>query len=661
MKPEAMETTEPRRVDAREGYRLWAREYDRGPNPFLTLERRFLAALLPPAEGKTVLDVGCGTGRWLEYFAGHRPRRLVGVDLSAEMLEVAREKIGPKAELLEGDCSGLDGLALEADFALCSFLLSYVEDLPDLAEKLRRVLRDSGSIFVTDIHPETKLRLGWRRGFKAEGESYEIATFDRTLEDVLRAFEDCGFVTQALVQPAFAEPERAVFGAGGKIAEFERAAAFPAIYVLQLTPRTTHKIEAAGQCDESKIASIRGARVAFGPNESAMASMALSNGRVAQIIDGETEIRRADSTRARKIDLSGLLLLPGLINAHDHLEFALFPRLGKGGYGNFLEWAREIHESAATVIQEQRNVPRETRLRWGGIRNLLCGVTSVCHHNPYEADVFESRFPVRVLKEFGWAHSVALDSEIAEKRRATPARHPFILHLGEGVDTQSGEELFRLESEYRIDEETVLVHGLGLTGEGRELLGKRRAKLIWCPSSNEFLFGRTLRTEELRSLPYVALGSDSPLTADGDLLDEIRFAREQSRVPAEELYEMVTIRAAEVLRMRGGEGTLRVDAPADFFAVMDRGQTPAETLSQISFRDVKLVVIGGQVRLAAPEIFARLDTALTRGLEPVRVDGHLRWVREEAHRLFDEAQKHLTGEIRLGGKKVDCDDADSHS
>ena len=35
------------------------------------------------------------------------------------------------------------------------------------------------------------------------------------------------------------------------------------------------------------------------------------------------------------IDLKGFLLLPGLINAHDHLEFGLFPRLGKGGYKSF--------------------------------------------------------------------------------------------------------------------------------------------------------------------------------------------------------------------------------------------------------------------------------------------------------------------------------------
>jgi cytosine/adenosine deaminase-related metal-dependent hydrolase/SAM-dependent methyltransferase len=660
MKPQAMETTEPRRVDAHEGYRLWAREYDRGPNPFLALERRFLGTLLPPIHDKVVLDLGCGTGRWLKYFAEQGPRRLVGVDLSAEMLEIAREKVGAEAELVEGDCGRWESSIGEADLVLCSFLLSYVGDLRGLAEQLWRVMGANGSIFVTDIHPETKLRLGWRRGFKADGESLEIATFDRTLDETVGTFEDCGFEVRALVQPGFGETERAVFAGAGKIGEFERALGLPAIYVCQLAARKACTIARIGQREEGKVASVSGGRIALGASECVPATMAISNGRVGRLTDASPTLSPANPVVAGEIDLNGYLILPGLINAHDHLEFALFPRVGRGGYGNFLEWAQDIHQTAALAILEQRGVPRETRLRWGGIRNLLCGVTTVCHHNPYELDVFERGFPVRVLKEFGWAHSVALESEVAEKHSATPETQPFIVHLGEGIDEQSGEEIFRLENEFRVDERTVLVHGLGLTDEGRKLLKQRGAKLIWCPSSNVFLFARTLRGEELRSLPFVALGSDSPLTGDGDLLDEMRFARKCGATP-EELFAMVTTSAAQVLRMRSGEGTLRADAPADFFAVADRGESPAETLAKLSFENVKLVVIGGEVRLAAPELLDRLDATMTAGLEPVRIDGHVRWVRQEVLRLFAEARKHLKGEIRMGGKRVNCDVADSHS
>ena len=46
------------------------------------------------------------------------------------------------------------------------------------------------------------------------------------------------------------------------------------------------------------------------------------------------------------LDLSGLEIMPGLINAHDHLHFALFPQLGSGPYANATEWAHDIYRPA---------------------------------------------------------------------------------------------------------------------------------------------------------------------------------------------------------------------------------------------------------------------------------------------------------------------------
>ena len=83
------------------------------------------------------------------------------------------------------------------------------------------------------------------------------------------------------------------------------------------------------------------------------------------------------------LDLDGLCVMPGLVNAHDHLEFALFPRLGRGPYPNAAAWARDVYHPDRSPVREHLAVPKELRLLWGGLRNLLAGVTTVWHHNPY--------------------------------------------------------------------------------------------------------------------------------------------------------------------------------------------------------------------------------------------------------------------------------------
>jgi hypothetical protein len=276
----------------------------------------------------------------------------------------------------------------------------------------------------------------------------------------------------------------------------------------------------------------------------------------------------------------------------------------------------------------------------------------VCHHNPYVAEVFDEGFVVRVLRDFGWAHSVSMDGDFARRNQETPPDQPFIIHLAEGIDEQSSAEIFELFQEHALDDRTVIIHGLGLDEHGRNLLRSVGGALVWCPTSNVFLFGRTLSCDALQQFSRVALGSDSPLTSEGDLLDEIRFAREIVGVDDGQLFASVTTSAADVLRVRDGQGTLRVGALADFFAVRDRGVSSAKALSTLCWRDVELVVIGGLVHLASSEMHRRLPETLTAELQLLEIDGEPRWIRAPLSRLYSDAIRHLPGEVKLGGRRV---------
>jgi cytosine/adenosine deaminase-related metal-dependent hydrolase len=345
--------------------------------------------------------------------------------------------------------------------------------------------------------------------------------------------------------------------------------------------------------------------------------------------------------------------MPGLINAHDHLEFSLFPRLANPPYVNASTWAVDIQETFKDLITRHRAVPKAARLWWGGIRNLLCGVTTVCHHNPHEAELYGEDFPVRVLQNFGWSHSLTFGGDLRADRAATPAGYPFVIHACEGTDLAAMEELLELDGLGLLDKDSVLVHALALDHEGLSLLRSRGASVIICPSSNDYLFGRVPDIPRLERVGRTALGNDSPLTALGDLLDEIRFAVNLCDVSPKSAYNMVTKEPAKIFHLHNSAGSIRVSAAADLIAIRGTDCDPADRLRSLSAKDVEFVMIGGRVQLSSPSMLERIPKSMSRGLEPLWVDGTVSWLRAPVGRLLRQAEEVLgTGDVRLGGKPI---------
>jgi cytosine/adenosine deaminase-related metal-dependent hydrolase len=346
-------------------------------------------------------------------------------------------------------------------------------------------------------------------------------------------------------------------------------------------------------------------------------------------------------------DLSGFLILPGLINAHDHLEFNLYPRLGCGPYPNATAWAADIYHPDRKPLLQHLLVPKAVRLFWGGVKNLLSGVTCVLHHNQYQPEVFGRRFPVRVIRRYGWAHSVRFSPEIAGHYAATPAGAPFIVHACEGTDTEAAEEIYRIDRSGALGPSTVIVHGVGLDAEGMALMKERRAALIWCPTSNAFTLGRTLEPSALRSGIPIALGTDSALTADGDMTDEIAAALCHVDRPC--LYDMVTNTAAAILLLKSGEGRIEHGGRADLVAVRDSGGRPCDALARLK---PELVMIDGRIRLSTLAMRERLGLQKLP-LQPIEVEGRERFlVACDVHSFALAAARVLGEDLRLAGRRV---------
>lgn len=397
---------------------------------------------------------------------------------------------------------------------------------------------------------------------------------------------------------------------------------------------------------------VHGARCAVGEQRASHASMEIVGKRISRIVSPTSSLVGSMSNDLA-IDLSGFLVMPGLINAHDHLEFSLYPRLANPPHRSYIDWGDDIHERFPEVIARHRAVPKDVRLWWGGIRNLLCGVTTVCHHNPLWAELRSEKFPVRVVQKYGWGHSFALGGDLRTARAATPEGRAFMVHACEGVDEIARKEIWELDRLGLLNDHAVLVHGLALDEEGVALVRDRRASLIVCPSSNQFLFGRLPDLSLLGKVENLVLGNDSPLTAEGDLLNEIRFAMRFCQVSPQAVYRMVTTAPAAVLRLQDGEGTIEAGGVADLMAVRDTGPEPAERLQALSMNDVEFVMVGGEVRLASDDVLERLPRSIRQGLEPLLVDGAIRWLRAPIEKLLEEAEAVLgNGELRLGAREL---------
>jgi cytosine/adenosine deaminase-related metal-dependent hydrolase len=153
---------------------------------------------------------------------------------------------------------------------------------------------------------------------------------------------------------------------------------------------------------------------------------------------------------------------------------------------------------------------------------------------------------------------------------------------------------------------------VALADAQRQRLVAAGAGLIWCPSSNLHLFGRTADVSSLAVRGHAALGSDSRLSGARDLLEELRIARAASGVDAQSLAAMVGIQAAQLLRLTD-RGTLSVGALADL-AVLPHS-LPLCNATRV---DLRMVMVGGIMRYGDRDLGQLL--AHSAELAPVRVD-----------------------------------------
>jgi len=101
---------------------------------------------------KTILDLGCGTGKFLECFLKTKKWDFaVGLDFSSKMLKKARETVEETAVWIEEDFEKLPFLEGSFDLIVSAFTLRSVRDMPAFLKEINRVLSPGGRVALLDL------------------------------------------------------------------------------------------------------------------------------------------------------------------------------------------------------------------------------------------------------------------------------------------------------------------------------------------------------------------------------------------------------------------------------------------------------------------------------------------------------------------------------
>ncbi|MBN1582457.1 MAG: amidohydrolase family protein [Anaerolineae bacterium] len=332
------------------------------------------------------------------------------------------------------------------------------------------------------------------------------------------------------------------------------------------------------------------------------------------------------------LDMQDCLLFPGLINAHDHLNGTWWPRVAPNRpYINVYEWLADFNPSPIVAERKQNSV--EDVYELGMYRNLISGVTTVADHFwRINGPEFYTRYPIHVLYEYGrtWTPRELTnwgDDVPTEYGNAVRDGQPYIIHLAEGVDSETATEMDVLLEYDALGRNTMAIHGIALRPHDMELIARAGASVCLCPRSNLYLYDQTANVSALLAAGvHLTIGTDSVMTGGLNLLDEARGGRQSfgaklgEEPSAKWLVELMTTHAAYSLMLQDRRGRIAVGYEADLLALHDNHEDPYKSIVEAHVDDIALVICAG-VPVYGDAEYHDLFEQFSPGFTPVSVAG----------------------------------------
>jgi cytosine/adenosine deaminase-related metal-dependent hydrolase len=360
----------------------------------------------------------------------------------------------------------------------------------------------------------------------------------------------------------------------------------------------------------------------------------IDDGAVAVLRNTIADVGRFDEVRQRQsgelLDLGEQILLPGLINAHCHLDYTML-RGAIAPSRSFSDWIQAINAEKAKLAEqdyvdsihagfaEARSFGTTTILNLIALPKLVGAIKQQPVRTWWFGELIDVRTPDKAEKiadeaaeflkpagrwglaphapftasqrlyarceEIARRETIPLTTHLAESREememfrnARGAAFDFLKNIGRPMDDCGRETPLSLFLRTQtIDQRWIVAHLNELDAGDFDLLGAApKFHIAHCPRSHTFLGHAPFALERLRALGFnICLGTDSLASnSDLSLFAEMRelLGKEQWLSPREAL-EMATINGAAAIGQRNSLGCIRAGAQADLIALPLRRST----------------------------------------------------------------------------------------
>lgn len=343
------------------------------------------------------------------------------------------------------------------------------------------------------------------------------------------------------------------------------------------------------------------------------------------------------------------IILPGMIDLHDHLVWNVFPRWKPGVlFRDRYDW--QATDAYAAALKNPESALTKAGMgcemdRYAEIKAIVGGATSVVgslgpsYEDPHsnecikglarnldcDSDLYSNVPNNEPLwyEIFPLEMTVSLGADIRggmESGKITC----LLVHLAEGVDASANREFSMLEGEGLVRAKTVIIQGVGLGKTEFQTMQKNAVGLVWSPRSNFELYGATANVAAAKAAGVsIAVAPDWSPTGSSGMLNEVRYAAEWNgwQTPRvfhdSELVRMATIVPAELAHVDSKIGSIAPDHYADLIVLRSRPGSPFSAVVQSGPADLKLVVVGGQPIYGEPAIMSRLLPDSKLEMQPV--------------------------------------------